>query len=151
MAVVAVAAGASASSAAAATFSFDSPVVGEVINDCTGEAFWIDGTAHYKVTDNSTLAGVKSHIEMNLTGVTGTTATGVRYVMSQQSSDTQHADFDPFGSAQITLEQTINLTRQAESGALLTGDDFRLHSVAHLTVTNGVTTAEKTDLRADCR
>jgi hypothetical protein len=51
----------------------------------------------------------------------------------------------------MTLEQTINLTRQGENGALVTGDDFRLHAIAHFTVVNGVTKSDKTDLRADCR
>src|SRR3954447_11382557 len=112
MAVATLSVGVSASSASAATTTFDMPVAGPVTNDCTGETFFIDGTAHVKSTNNSTLSGSKSQFEMNLTGVKGTTLTGVRYVMSDQTSDMSHADFDAFGNAQQTLENTTNLTRQ---------------------------------------
>src|SRR3954447_5377114 len=141
MAVATLSVGVSASSASAATTTFDMPVTGPVVNDCTGESFFIDGTAHVKSTDNSTLSGIKYQVEMNQTGVKGTTATGVRYVMNQQSSDMSHAEFDAFGNVEQTLENTMNLTRQGESGALVTGDDFRLHVLLHLTVSNGITRA----------
>jgi hypothetical protein len=151
MAVAAVTAGASASGAVAATTTFDLPVAGAVFNDCTGEWVTINGTSHNKVTDNSSLSGIKYQIETNLTGVKGATATGVRYVMNDQLSDMQHAEFDPFGSVQMNTEQSTILTRQGESGALLTGDDFRLHVLTHLTVANGVPRADGFDLRAECR
>jgi hypothetical protein len=150
MAAIALVAGAGAPSASAATINFDVPFSGTVTNDCTGELVAITGTEHFKVTDNSTVTGLKSQIEMNLTGAKGTTVTGVRYVMNQQTSDMQHAEFDPFGNAQLTLEQTTNLTRQGEDGALVIGDDFRLHVIAHLTVVNGVPKSERNDVRADC-
>lgn len=151
MAVAAVAAAAGPAAASAATINFDDPVTGGVVNDCTGEMVFIDGTMHNKVTSNSSLTTLKSEIEMNLTGVKGTTATGVRYVMNDQTSDMEHADFDPTGNAQMTVENTTNLTRQGESGALVVGDDFRLHVLTHLTIANGAITSEKHDLRADCR
>jgi hypothetical protein len=151
MAVAAMTAGVSAPGAWAATTTFDLPVSGPVFNECTGEWVVIDGTSHNKVTDNTTLAGIKFQVESNLTGVKGTTATGARYVMNQQSSDMEHAEFDLLGDAQVTIEQTINLTRQGDSGALLTGDDFRLHVLTHLTVVNGATKAANNDIRADCR
>jgi hypothetical protein len=151
LAAVAVTAGPGVGNASAETINFDTPVAGPVTSECTGDTFVVNGMAHNKVTTNTSLTGSKSQIEVNLTGVTATTLTGVRYVMSQQSSDMQHADFDPFGSAQITIEETTNLTRQGEGGALVTGDDWRLHAVAHFTIVNGVVTADKTDLRADCR
>jgi hypothetical protein len=151
MVVAALTAGASASGALAATITFDLPVAGEVLNDCTGELVTINGTSHNKVTDNSSLSGLKFQIESNLTGVKGTTATGARYVMNQQSSDMEHAEFDLLGDAQVTIEQTITLTRQGESGALLTDDDFRLHVLTHLTVVNGATKAANNDIRSDCR
>jgi hypothetical protein len=141
---------AGATNASAATTNFDVPIAGPVLNECTGEWVVIQGTQHVKVTDNSSLTGLKSQIEMNLTGVKGTTATGVRYVMNDQTSDMQHADFDPFGNAQLTMEESTLLNRQGESGALLMGDDFRLHVLAHLTVAHGVVTSQKNDLRADC-
>jgi hypothetical protein len=150
MAVVAMATG--AASASAATINFDVPVSGAVPNECTGEDVFINGTMHVKQTDNSSLTGLKSQIETNLTGVKGTgLVTGARYVMNDQTSDMQHAEFDPFGNAQITMENSTLMTRQGETGALLTGDDFRLHVLMHLTVVNGVTKADKSDLRADCR
>ena len=152
VAIAAVTAGVCASSASAETITFDVPVNGTVFNDCTAEFMLITGRQHFKVTDNSTLSGLKSQIEMNLTGVKGTgLVSGARYVMNDQISDMQHAEFDPFGNAQMTMENTTNMTRQGESGALLTGDDFRLHALAHLTVSNGVTRSQKSDLRADCR
>ena len=151
MVVAAVSAGVSASSALAATTTFDLPVTGAVLNECTGEWVVINATSHNKVTDNTTLSGIKFEIETNLTGVQGITATGVRYVMNDQTSDMQHASFDPLGSVQINVEQSTILTRQGEAGALLTGDDFRLHAVTHLTVANGVPRADGIDLRADCR
>jgi hypothetical protein len=151
MVVAALTAGASASGALAATITFDLPVAGEVLNDCTGELVTINGTSHNKVTDNSSLSGLKYQIETNLTGVKGVTAAGVRYVMNDQTSEMQHAEFDALGNVQLTIEQTTILTRQGESGELLTGDDFRLHVVTHLTVANGVPRADGFDLRADCR
>lgn len=149
MAIVAVAVGAGATSASAATINEDVPIAGLVPNDCTGEQILIDGTAHLKTTDNSSSDGTKSQVEMNLTGVKGIAmVTGARYVTNSQTSDMLHADLD---DAQTTMEQTIILNRQGETGALLTGDDFRLHVITHLTVTNGVTKASKFELRFDCR
>jgi hypothetical protein len=152
MAVVAIASGAGAASASAATTTFDVPVSGAVFNDCTAEWVAVTGTQHFKFTNNSSLSGIKSEMESNLIGVKGTgLVTGARYVMNDQTSDMQHAEFDPFGDAQLTMENTTILNRQSETGALLTGDDFRLYVIAHLTVTNGVTKSDKTDLRAECR
>jgi hypothetical protein len=151
VAVLAVAAGVGASSASAATINFDVPIDGVVTSGCTGEEIVISGTQHVKVTNNSTLSGLKSQIEMNLTGVKGTTLTGVRYVMNDQISDMQHADFDPFGNAQMTVEQSTLLIRQRDDGGLVMGDDFQLHVLTHLTVSNGVVRSNKSDLRADCR
>lgn len=156
MAVAAVLAGAVANPAHAATMNFDMPINGTATNSCTGEDLLIDGTVHVKVTDNSTVFGIKSQIEMNLTGLKATTlVTGARYVMNQQSSDMQHAEFDAFGDAQLTIEESTLMNRQRETnaGILLTdpGDDFLLHTVTHLTVVNGVTKSSKLDIRADCR
>src|SRR4051794_14852930 len=123
--VAAVAAGVGASSAPAATITFDVPFSGTVMNDCTGELATVSGTRHVKQTDNSSLTGIKSQIEMNLTGVKGVTPTGVRYVMNDQTSDMQHADFDPFGNAEMTMEESTLLNRQGETGALLMGDDLQ--------------------------
>jgi opacity protein-like surface antigen len=150
MAIAAVAAGAGAANASAATLTEDVPVAGSVTNECTGEAIVIDGTAHLKVTDNSSLAGTKSQMEWNLTGVKGIAMlTGVRYVMNYQTSEMLHADLD---DAQQTTEHTIILTRQGETvGPLPIGDDFRVHVIIHLTVTNGVTRADKIDLQGGCR
>jgi hypothetical protein len=142
------AAGSGAATASAATITFDVPITGTVVSDCTGDTVLVTGTMHVKQTDNSSLDSLKSQIEMNFTGVKGTTVTGARYVMNDQTSDMQHADL--FGDAQTTMENTTILTRQGESGALVTGDDLRLHVLAHLTVTNGVTRAQKFDLRTDC-
>lgn len=141
---------ASAPSASAATITTSEPFAGAVPNDCTGEAFLAEGTVHMKSTDNSSLGGLKFQVETNLTGVKGTgLVTGMRYVMNQQSSEMTHADLD---DAQMTIEQTIIMTRQAETATLLTaGDDFQLHVITHLTVTNNVAKATKFDLRADCR
>jgi hypothetical protein len=143
--------GSGAATASAATITFDVPFSGPVPNDCTGEVMLVTGTTHFKETGSISPSGTRAQLESNLTGAKGTgTLTGARYVMNVQTSDMQHAEFDPFGNVQLTVENTIILTRQGESGALLTGDDFRLHAITHLTVTNGVTRAEKTDLRADC-
>src|SRR4051812_31167088 len=128
------------------------PLSAMVVNDCTAEWVVITGTQHVKTTDNSSLAGLKYQIESNLTGVKGITASGARYVMNDQTSDMQHAEFDPFGEAgQVTMENTTIMNRQGENGALIAGDDFRLPVVAHLTVANGVAQPDKTDLQADCR
>ena len=143
------AAGSGAATASAATTTFDVPFSGTVVSDCTGDTVLVTGTMHVKQTDNSSLDSLKSQIETNLTGAKGTgTLTGARYVMNDQVSDMQHADL--FGDAQTTMENTTILTRLGESGALVTGDDLRLHVLAHLTVTNGVTRAQKFDLRTDC-
>jgi hypothetical protein len=144
------AAGSGAATASAATTTFDVPITGTVVSDCTGDTVLVTGTMHVKQTSNSSVDGAKSQLETNLTGAKGTTATGARYVMNDQVSDMQHAEFDPFGNAQLTMENTTILTRLGELGALVTGDDLRLHVLAHLTVTNGVTRAQKFDLRTDC-
>src|SRR3954451_7464840 len=103
LAVLALTAGVGAADASADTTNFYVPVTGTVTNDCTGEMIAIDASAHFKVTNNSSLSGIKSQIEMNLTGVKGTALlTGARYVMNEQSSDMEHADFDPSGDAQMT-------------------------------------------------
>src|SRR4051794_19027290 len=65
VAIAAMTAGASAASASAATTNFDLPVSGTVSNDCTGELVAIEGTSHNKVTDNSSLSGIKYQIESN--------------------------------------------------------------------------------------
>jgi hypothetical protein len=140
-----------APAASAETATFSEPFAAEVPNECTGDVFSAVGTVHMKLTSSITLTGLKSQVEMNLTGVQGTTLTGVRYVMNSQTSDMSHADFDPDGDAQQTTEQTLIMNRQGETGALLTGDDFQLHVITHLTVTNGVAKATKFDVRGDCR
>src|SRR4051794_24729576 len=148
----AVALGAGAASASADTITFDMPIAGDVTNECTGELIAISGTMHVKQTDNATLGGIKFQIETNLTGVKGTTVlpvAGVRYVMNDQMSDMQHSDLD---DAQVTVENTTILTRQRETTTLPTGgDDFRLHTLAHLTVVNGVAKADKVDMRSECQ
>jgi hypothetical protein len=141
--------GSGAATASAATITFDVPFSGPVPNDCTGEVMLVTGTTHFKETGSISPSGTRAQLESNLTGAKGTgTLTGARYVMNDQTSDMQHADL--FGDAQTTMENTTILTRQGESGALVTGDDLRLHVLAHLTVTNGVTRAQKFDLRTDC-
>jgi hypothetical protein len=156
VAVAAMMVGAAAIPAQAATTNFDLPIDGTATNSCTGEELLIEGTAHVKVTDNSTLSGIKSQIEFNLTGLKATAlVTGARYVMNQQSSAMQHEEFDALGDAQVTIEESTLMNRQQETtaGILLTdpGDDFLLHSVIHLTVVNGFTKSSTFDLRADCR
>jgi hypothetical protein len=155
MAAGVVALGAGAASASADTNTFDMPFSGPVTNDCftPGEVIAINGTTHIKQTDNATLDGIKSQIEMNTTGVTGTTVfpvAGVKYVMNDQTSDMLHADLD---DAQMTMEQTMILTRQRETTTTLPtgGDDFRLHLLIHLTVVDGVAKADKFDLRSECQ
>lgn len=151
LALAAAVFGACATRASAETITFDVPVSGMVTNACTGELVVIDGIQHFKVTDNSSLTGIKSQIESNLTGVKGTALTGVRYVMNDQTSDMEHADFDPTGGAQLTMENTTIMNRQGQTSGLLTGDDFRLHALTHLTVANGVPRADSSDLSSDCR
>jgi hypothetical protein len=152
MAAGVVALGAGAASASADTITFDMPFSGPVTNDCTGEVIAISGTMHFKQTSNLSLTGSKVQLETNFTGAKGTTITGVRYVMNDQISDMEHTDFDPLGSnQQLTIENSTILTRQGESGALLTGDDSRLHVLTHATVVDGVAKADKFDLRFDCQ
>jgi hypothetical protein len=154
MAAGVVALGAGAASASADTINFDMPFSGTTENACIpGEVIAINGTTHVKQTNNATLDGIKSQIEINTTGVTGTTVfpvAGVKYVMNDQTSDMQHADLD---NVQMTMEQTMNLTRQRETTTTLPtgGDDFRLHLLIHFTVANGVAKADKWDLHTDCQ
>src|SRR3954454_17981466 len=101
-----------APSASAETVTFIEPFARPVANDCTGEMFSATGTTHIKSTGSVTLAGFKSEVEINLTGVQGTTPAGVRYVMNSQSFDMSHAEFDPDGNAQQTMEVTILMVRQ---------------------------------------
>jgi hypothetical protein len=153
-AVVATAAGGGAASALAATQNLDIPVAGIVENPCVPtDVITVNGTAHMKVTDNSSLAAVKSQIEFNFTGVKATTLTGVRYVNNTQSSDMQHFDFDPLSpNTQLTFEQTEIMNRQGDNGLPVIGDDLRVHVVTHLTVNSkGVPTSQKFDINSDCR
>jgi hypothetical protein len=152
VAIAAMTAGASAASASAETTTFDLPVSGTVPNECTAEMVAIEGTSHNKFTNNSSLSGIKSQMEVNLTGIKGTgVPSGARYVMNDQTSSMDHEEFDPMGNAQLTTEASTILTRQGEWGALLTGDDFRLHVLMHLTIVNGVPRADSWDMRSDCR
>jgi hypothetical protein len=135
----------------AETLTEDFPVSAVITSSCTGEMIAIEGTLHFKQTNNSTATGTKSQIEVNATGVKGTTLApvmGVRYVSNEQMSDMQHADLD---SAQVTVENTVLLTRAGETGTFLQGDDLRFHMIAHLTFSNGMMRVEKVDMRDECR
>jgi hypothetical protein len=146
MAAVAAATGAGTATASAATVTFDVPFTAAITSTCTGELITVQGTTHTKETNNASLSTpLKYQIEINSSGVQGTTLSGVRYVMNSQYSEMQHADFD---DAQGTIEQTINLTRQGES--FLLPDDLRFHILTHVTIVNGVAKADKFDIRDDC-
>ena len=148
---------AAAQSASATATSFDVPLNGPVANECTEEVVVMTGTIHFSESINASPDDSKTHLEMNLVGVKGITATGVRYTMSSQTSDTQHADIDPEGDALIMSEASTVMNRQGESftGLMPAGDprldDYRLHVLMHLTVSNGEVTPRKMELRADCR
>ena len=147
MAVVAAATGAGATTASAATETFDVPYSAAFMSSCTGEFITLAGTTHTKATSNASLSTpIKYQIEINSTGVQGTTLSGVRYVMNDQYSEMQHADFD---DAQGSIEQTINLTRQGDN--FLLPDDLRFHILTHVTVVNGFAKADKFDIREECR
>jgi hypothetical protein len=154
LAVVATAAGGGAASAWAATTQLDIPINGPLENPCVPtDVATVTGTAHMKVTNNSSLDAVKSQIEINFTGVKVTTLTGVRYVSNTQSSDMQHFSFDPLSpNTQLSGEQTLILNRQGDTGLPVIGDDLRVHVVTHLTVNSmGVPTSQKFDLKSECR
>jgi hypothetical protein len=121
------------------------------MNDCTGELVAVAGTEHFKATDNTSLTDTKSQLEMNLTGASGIgLVSGARYVMNNQTSTMDHQEFDPLGDAQLTMETSTIFNRQGETAGLMAGDDSRLHVLAHLTITDGVTKSVKNDLRFDC-
>jgi hypothetical protein len=120
-------------------------------SSCTGDSFVASGTSHFKTTfDPTVVGGLKYQIEINTTGVKGTTLSGVQYVANDQISEMNHSDAD---DAQFTSEQTIIMTRQGETAGLApgTGDDLRFKFLAHLTVTNGTPTANQFEFRSDCR
>src|SRR5919202_3116631 len=98
--VLALCAVAPGTALASTTFNFTMPIAGDTFNQCTGETVTLQGTAHFVGTADVTLTGTKTHIEMNTTSLTGTTPTGVRYVMSEQTSDTDHSSFDVDGPVQ---------------------------------------------------
>ena len=152
MAIVVVAAGAGAANASAEVLANESvPFAGSVPSLCPGfpELIAVEGTMHTKTAGSVSQDGdTKSQIETNITGVQGIgMLTLKKYVMNVQSSEMAHTEADPEGGMQATTQQTLILTRQGETGALLTGDDFRLHVIIHLTQnSNGVPTAGKVDL-----
>jgi|SRR5919108_2380185 hypothetical protein len=135
--------------ASAETVTFSEPFEVTVLNNClvVPEPVLIQGTLHIKSTGTLTLDGLKSQVEVNTSGVTGTAPFDVKYTMNSQSSDMQHASDD---DAQQTFEQTLNMTRQGETGTFVMGDDARFHMIVHLTTVNNVTKASQLEIRDDC-
>jgi hypothetical protein len=118
-------------------------------NPCTGELFVGVGFMHTKVT--LTLAP-NFHVsaEENLEGVKGTTASGVRYVVPEQTSSHMIIDQD-FAPANATVEHMMQFIRQAEDGTFILGDDFFVRIRFHVTINaNGDETVSFFDPTATC-
>jgi hypothetical protein len=122
------------------------------INPCTGELVAFQGFFHTKEHFDPTSSGTTHvSIEFNLEDVKGVGLTsGAQYIFVQAVSDTLNAS-GPF-PFETTTEASAHMIRQGEDGALVTGDDFYVKVIRHLTINaNGVVTADRFELNLDCR
>jgi hypothetical protein len=121
-------------------------------NPCTGEAFSGTGNLHFLITDNLSNGGmVQYHLEANLSGLQAVTLTGKKYVVIDEEDLTDTFDLDG-APAHETMEHTLQFVRTGEDGALLTGDDFYEHLLAHITANaNGTVTVQDVTLNATCK
>ena len=121
-------------------------------NPCTGEPFVATGRMHTRVYFSVTADG-KMHMSghINLQGVQGVTATGVRYVV--QHNDNSHiigdSDFAPFNSHVTAREHFVRVKSDGTFDEQ--EDDFYAYFRLHLTVNgNGATTVDRMDSDAEC-
>lgn len=127
------------------------PFSGSAFNACTDELVTITGNVH--TTTRVTVSGDRIHegVTVHITGVEGTTLTGVRYVEMDVSNQETNFSTD-FAPSEFTAERTMNLTRLGEDGTFVAGDDLRVHVIAHMTVNaDGGITADKVDESIECR
>jgi len=121
-------------------------------NPCTLEPFAGTGNLHVLISDNLSSSGnVQFHIEANFSGLQATTVTGKKYTVIDQEdqSDTFDSDGMP---AHETVEHTVQFIRSGEDGALLTGDDFYEHFLAHITANaNGTVTVNDFAVNSTCK
>jgi hypothetical protein len=128
------------------------PFTGTSYNDCTDELVAVEGQLH--IVTRTSVSGSRVHtgVAMHSTGVKGTAlVSGARYV--EMDVENQETNFSTdFAPSEFTYERTHNLTRLGEDGSFVSGDDLRVHVIAHMTVNaNGTVTANKTDTDIECR
>ena len=121
-------------------------------NQCTDEAVILEGTVH-SVTRLSFSPDGRTHFgaSSSFSALKGTTVGGARYVETRIENFGGNFDSD-FAPAEFTTETLQVLTRLAEDGTYVDGDDLRVHVSAHMTVNaNGTTTVDHTDSTVECR
>jgi hypothetical protein len=133
---------------AATVLNQKTPFVHPTNNPCTGEDVVLEGTMHTVVHFSTSGDRVHFGEDVRLTGMQGTTLTGVRYV--EMDVNNQQANVTPLGQTAITAERTAILTRLGETFG--DPDDFHIHVIAHMTLNaNGVPTVDKVESRNECR
>ena len=133
--------------AEAQTINFDFPV-DYLMTSCTGEEVQVTGTYHFKSHETVQPDGdVNFEITQNSQNTQAVALiTGAGYVATDELSETVQ-DIPPGGTAKF--ESDFHLVRSGETTLL--DDDFRLHSLFHVTVNaNGIITVDNFDLRAEC-
>ena len=104
------------------------------VNPCNGQLVTLVGSSHV-VTRNGTSAsgGLFTHVHSNIQG-RGTDVLGNSYVGKDERDEIMNAT-DPAGDGTFTttVQQSMALLATRPTGALLP-DDYRLHTLIHLTV-----------------
>ena len=122
-------------------------------NPCTSEMGTVTGFVHTKTQSNATDGFTHVAIEMNVESAQGVATSGARYI--QTASTTQHENVDlPDGvPSNFNLESIVHLTRLAEDGTFVMGDDFYLRvQVLLMFNANGDLTKTEVDVNEDrCR
>lgn len=138
--------------AAGPGFSTTTPFFFDGVNPCTGEYFAGNGNLHFLISDNLSSSGqVQFHLETNFAGLQATTLTGKKYTVADQENQTDTFDSDGMPS-HGTVEHTLQFIRTGEDGALLMGDDFYEHFLAHITANaQGVITVNDSTLTSTCK
>ena len=105
---------------------------GFVINPCTGEELFLEGTQNlvaHITRDANGGVHIKSHRNVEATAVS---ASGAKYVAHQTQNDELSARGDSESATTFTLTNTLQFIRQGS--ATPTDDDFVIKEVTHLTV-----------------
>ena len=142
---------AAATALGGAVLNQTTPTIATTFSDCTMENVILQGNVHTVV--HAGVSGDRFHFgeDVRFTGAQGFgVVSGARYV--EMDVNNSQANITDFGPQEITVERTMNLTRLGEDQTFGDGDDMRVHTIFHMTLSaNGDVTAETDRTRIECR